>query len=223
MVRKLHGRVVYLAESAVAVFEEERERDHLELTWATQRFRWLELAKAVRAPEERRRSLAEAALTAAVVASSRTLYLSTADQAARAARRAGGWDEVARIRREQAGALFAETGGSLPPSDEATALYREGVAATLRALARMSRDAELVGASCCTSCRSDNGRSFRIADELRTPRLPHVDCPHGLCGCDWWPVLRAQPARVHRRRRPVTGAPAVVQAEPTAEGVDETS
>jgi hypothetical protein len=57
-----------------------------------------------------------------------------------------------------------------------------------------------VGASCCAACRADNERIFRIADELRVPRLPHPDCPRGLCACDWWPTVRQAPKKKHRRR-----------------------
>lgn len=212
VVRKLHGRTVYLAESAVAVYEAERERERLQLAWTTQRRRWLDLARLVGAPEERRLGLAAAPLNAATVASSRSLYLATADQAVKVARRRGNWNEVARVRREQAGALFAEAGSAAPPADDIVALYREGEAATLRAVAKLSKQAELVGASCCAPCRADNGKTFRITDELRTPRLPHPGCPRGLCACDWWPALVAAPARPRRKRR--TAASTSVPAAP---------
>ena len=132
------------------------------------------------------------------------------------------WDEVARIRRRQAAALFEEAGGSAPPADEIVALHREGVAATLRALAMVSREAELVGASCCHTCRTDNDRIFRIADELRTPRLPHAGCPRGLCACDWWPAVR-DPATKRRRRRRTTASPAaaVAAADTAAMSADQ--
>ena len=222
VVRKLHGRVVYLAESSVAIFEAERERERLERTWTTQRRRWLELARLVRAPDDRRRILAAAPLSAATVASSRALYMSTADAAVRAARSAKDWDEVSRIRREQAVALAAEVGNSVPPIEEAVELHREAMAATLRALAKVTRRAELVGASCCAPCRADYGRSFRITDELRTPRLPHEGCPHGLCACDWWPVLSTEPKGKRRRK---AGTPGTALDSPAVEGqepADET-
>jgi hypothetical protein len=160
--------------------------------------------------------LASAPLTAASVAASRTLYLSTADQAAQAARRVRDWDEVARIRREEAGALFAEAGGTVPPAEDVVALYRDGVSATLRASSKVSRHAELIGSSCCARCRIDNGRTFRIADELRATRLPHEGCPRGLCGCDWWPVLSTV-AKAPRRRRAAAATPAGGGASPVDE------
>ena len=66
------------------------------------------------------------------------------------------------------------------------------IAATLRALAPLTREAELVGATLlCGLPYASSGRIFRIADELRTPRLPHADMPaRTVCPCDWWPALR---------------------------------
>jgi hypothetical protein len=198
VVRHLDGRAIYLTESAVATFESERRRELDEVTWTRERQHWLHLARMSGAPADRRRRLAARPLTAASVAASRALYLGAAERAARAARRDKRWDELAQIRRRQAAELFAEAGGSVPPADELVALYREGVAATLRKIAELAREAELVGASCCPACRADNGRIFRITDELRTPRLPHAGCPRGLCACDWWPAVHS--ARPKRRR-----------------------
>lgn len=207
VVRRFEGRPIYLTEAAVEVFESERQREIDEQTWTRARHQWLHLAQLAGAPADRRQRLAAAPLTAATVESSRTLYLIVAERAVRAARRAKHWDEVAQIRRRQADALFMEAGGNPPPADEIIALHREAVAATLRAIAAVSREAELVGASCCPACRADNERIFRIADELRTPRLPHAGCPRGLCACDWWPALR-KPATKRRRRRASTSSPA---------------
>ena len=215
VVRHSEGRPIYLTEAAVEVFESERQREIDEQTWTRERRRWLHLAQRAGAPADRRRRIATAPLTAAAVESSRTLYLVAAERAVRAARRDKRWDEVAQIRRRQAAALFMEAGGNPPPADEIVALHREGVAATLRALAAVSRDAELVGASCCRACRADDERIFRIADELRTPRLPHASCPRGLCTCDWWPVVR-NPATKRRRRRASTPPPPAAAADPDA-------
>jgi hypothetical protein len=206
VVRHSDGRAIYLTQAAVEVFEAERQRGIEVQTWTRERRRWLHLARLAGAPADRQRHLADAPLTAAAVQSSRTLYLVAAERAVRAARRDKRWDDVARIRRRQAAAIFEEAGGSLPPADEIVALHREGVAATLRALEAVSREAELVGASCCPACRADNERIFRIADELRTPRLPHAGCPRGICTCDWWPVLR-DPATKRRRRRASPASP----------------
>ena len=204
VVRHSEGRAVYLTEAAVEIFEAERQHEIDQQRWAHERGTWLQLAQRVGAPADRRRRLAGAALTAASVRTSKTLYLASAERAGRAARRDKRWGEVAQIRRRQAAALHEEAGGNLPPSDEIVALYREGVAATLRKLAQISRDAELVGATCCQACRTDNERTFRIADELRTPRLPHAGCPRGLCTCDWWPALTGTPKKARRRRAPAS-------------------
>jgi hypothetical protein len=201
--------VIYLTEAAVEIFEAERQHEIDQQRWARERGTWLQLAQRVGAPADRRQRLAAAALTAASVKTSRTLYLVAAERAVRAARRDKRWAEVAQIRRRQAAALHEELGGRLPPSDEIVALYREGVTATLRKLAQVSRDAELVGAACCQACRADNERIFRIAAELRTPRLPHAGCPRGLCTCDWWPALTSAPKKARRRRAPASPLSAV--------------
>ena len=66
----------------------------------------------------------------------------------------------------------------------------------------MTRQAELVSASCCDACRADGGQTFKISLELRTPRLPHAGCPKGLCRCDWYLPVRDQTmVRRHLRRR----------------------
>lgn len=204
VVRHFEGRAIYLTEEAVEVFEAERQHEIDEQRWARERGTWLQLAQRAGAPADRRARLAAAALTAVSVAASRDLYLAAAERAARAARRDKRWDEMAQIRRRQAAALHEEAGAHLPPSDEIVALYREGVAATLRKLAQVSRDAELVGAACCQACRADNEHIFRIADELRTPRLPHAGCPRGLCTCDWWPTVTSAAKKPRRRRAPAS-------------------
>ena len=199
VVRHVDGRAIYLTEASVEVFEAEREREAAVGEWTRQRRSWLQLARGVGAPADRRRRLEKGPLTEATVQSARSLYLITVDHAVRAARRDKRWDEVARLRQRQAAALFEEAGSVLPPVDEVLALHREAMAANLRALEAVSREAELVGASCCAACRADDERIFKIADELRTPRLPHAGCPRGLCACDWWPIVR-KPVTKRRRR-----------------------
>lgn len=214
VVRHSEGRAIYLTEAAVEVFEAERRHDINEQAWTRQRRAWLQLARLAGAPADRRARLAAAPLTLAAIQSSRTLYLAAAERAVRAARRDKHWDDVARIRRRQAAALFEDAGGKPPPADDILAIHREAMAATLRTLAPVTREAELVGASCCPACRADNERVFRIADELRTPRLPHAGCPRGLCACDWWPTIRNPTAK--RRRRRASSAPAAAEASPAS-------
>jgi hypothetical protein len=179
------------------VFDGERQRETDERRWVAERRHWLRLAGTVKAPLDRRQRLERAPLSAASVQNARTLYLASAEREVRAARRARKWSEVATIRREQAAALFREVGSPVPPPDDVVSLHREAAAAALRAIAPVARQAELVGGTCCAACRADDGKTFRIADELRAPRLPHPGCPRGLCGCDWWVATEAP----KRRRR----------------------
>jgi hypothetical protein len=215
VVRRKDGRLVLLTEAAVAVFEAERQREVDERTWTADRARWLALAKNVKAPVARRTKLAQAPLSAAVVAASRDLYMTTAERAVRNARRDKKWGDIGTIRRAQAAALYQEAGSPVPPPDEVVALHREGMSAVLRSLSAVARNAEVVGAECCKACRADDGTIVRIATELREPRLPHVGCPRGICACDWWvAVVERKPSR---RRRPATRAPGEAAAGPVLE------
>lgn len=218
VVRRSEGRVVYLTEAAVAIFEAERDRDAQAQTWARQRNDWLQHARLVGVPEERRRLNAAKPLSAAVVRAARNLYLVAVEREVSAARREKRWEDVARMRRRQAAALFDEAGGVVPPSDEVVALHRDGMAATLRELATVSREAELVGAGCCRACRTDDERVFRIVDELRVPRLPHADCPRGLCACDWWPAVRSPRQKRVRRRASATAPKPARTPSPDPDG-----
>jgi hypothetical protein len=206
VVRHADGRAIYLTEAAVEVFEAERQREVNEHTWERERRKWLQLANLVAVPAERRQRLAAGPLTEATVLAARTLYLAAAERGVREARQEKRWEDVARIRGRQAAALFEEAGHRPPVPAEVLELYREGIAATLRGLALHAREVELVGAACCAACRADNERVFKVADELRTPRLPHPDCPRGLCACDWWPTVRQAAKKGGRRRRPAAPA-----------------
>jgi hypothetical protein len=211
VVRRVGGRPVYLTEAAVPVFDGERRRAADERLWASERRRWLRLARTVKAPVERRERIERAALSADAVHAARTLYLTAADREVRTARRARRWNEVAAIRREQAAVLFKESGSTAPPPEDVVLLHQEAASAALRALPGIARQAELVGGTCCAACRADDGKTFRIADELRVPRLPHAACPRGLCGCDWWVATEAP-----RRRRRATSGHALAAVTPTA-------
>ncbi|MGH2511147.1 MAG: hypothetical protein ACRDGQ_00525 [Candidatus Limnocylindrales bacterium] len=213
VVRHAEGRAIYLTEAAVEVFEAERRRSADEQAWTRQRRSWLQLARLVGAATYRRQRIASAPLSSASVEAARALYLTTADRAVRAARRGRHWEDVARLRQRQAAALYEDAGGNPPPAPDIVDLYHEGVAATLRGLSAVAREAELVGATCCAACRADNERIFKIVDELRTPRLPHAGCPRGLCACDWWPAVRKPPRKRSRRSTPtVVTSPESVDA-----------
>jgi hypothetical protein len=216
VVRRVDGRRVLLTEEALDVFEAERDRETRESDWTSERRRWLGLAKGVSAPVNRVARLAAAPPSEAAVAASRELYLAAAERAVRTARRGKRWGEVASIRRQQAAALYRASGSAIPPPDEIVALHRAWSEAALRSFVSVGAQVELVATGCCAICGRDNGRAFRIADELRAQRLPHEGCPKGLCPCDWWPLPGAAPRRRRARRRalPGTGPVPVPMPEP---------
>ena len=81
---------------------------------------------------------------------------------------------------------MSRLGGSpIPPPDDAVELHRDAAAIELRGIQELAKEAELVGGPCCSACDADAGRTYRINAELHQPRLPHTDCPRGLCGCHW--------------------------------------
>jgi hypothetical protein len=215
VVRRAEGRAVYLTEAAVLVFEAERQRVAASGRLTRERDRWLRLAAAAAAPAQRQSRLAAAPLSEGVVDAARALYMGTVDRAFRAAKREKDWESASRIRREQATALHRMVGSPLPPSADIVALFREGVAAELRGIAEISRDAELVSASCCDVCMAEHRQIFRIALELREPRLPHAGCPKGLCRCGWDLAARDRSAmRRLLRRRPRPESQAVANEPP---------
>jgi hypothetical protein len=218
VVKRVERRAVYLTEAAVLVFEAERRRVATSGRLTQERERWLRLAAAAGAPAQRQAGLAAAPLSEKVVGAARTLYLSTVDRTFKAAKRDHEWETASRIRREQATALYRVAGSPLPPSADLVALFREGVAAELRGIAEISRDAELVSASCCDVCRADDRLIFRIAHQLRVPRLPHEGCPRGLCRCGWDLAARdRRTIRRYLRRRPGTESRAAAnESAPTA-------
>lgn len=185
VVKRINGAAVYLTEAAVFIFEAQRERVRSSALWMRDRDRWLGHASAAGAPAERVRQLTTARLSDDVVGAARKLYVTTTDRAFRAARNDRRWDAAARLRREEAAVLHRLAGAPIPPAADVVAVFREGVAAELRGIAEISRDAELVSARCCEACRSDDRVIARISVELRAPRLPHAGCPKGLCHCRW--------------------------------------
>jgi len=190
VVKRVQGRVVYLTEAAVEVFESERLRSANFGRWAKERTQWLRLAKSVRADAGRIERLGAAPLSDKVVESAKTLYLSTAERQYRDAKREDRWEDASRLKREQAAALHRVAGSPATPTAEVLALHREAVSTELRGIGKMAKEAALVGNDCCDACRADDGRTFKIAAELRTPRLPHEGCPKGLCYCRWDLTIR---------------------------------
>ena len=216
VVRRVDGRRVLLTQETLDVFEAERDRDTKERTWTSERRSWLALAKGVSAPANRVARLVALPPSEAVVVASKDLYLTTAERAVRTARRDKRWKEVARIRRQQAAALYRASGSAIPPPDEVVTLHREWSAAALRSLVAFGGHVELVAAGCCATCKQDNGRAFFIAAELRADRLPHLGCPKGLCPCDWWPLADMTPhgRRVRSRVSPRTDPVSAPVADP---------
>jgi hypothetical protein len=217
IVKHIEGRAVFLTEAAMPVFVAERRRVAASGRLTRERERWLRLAAAAGAPAESQARLAGARLTEGVVVAARTLYLTTVDRAFRLAKREHDWDMASRLRREKATVLYRVAGSPLPPPVEFVEVFREGVAAELRGLAEISRDAELVSASCCDVCRADDRLISRISQELRVPRLPHEGCPKGLCRCHWDLAERKRTTmRRYLRRRPRTESVAPPRTESEA-------
>ena len=216
IVRRVNGRRVLLTKEALDVFEAERGRESREHGLVSERRRWLALARGVSAPAKRVAKLEAALPTAAAVAASKDLFMNAAEQAARSARREKHWREVARIRREQAAALYREAQSPIPPSDEVLALHRAWSEAALHSLAGFGPQAELVSSGCCHICQKDDGRAFRITVELKAQRLPHAGCPKGLCACDWWPLpgSKAKAKRARPRAASSAGSSAPTPADP---------
>jgi hypothetical protein len=205
VVKRVDGRPVYLTEAALPVFESERRRVAGSARLTRERNRWLELADAVGGSTHRHTQISAARLTDASVAAAKAFYLGAAERAFRGARRDKKWDLAARIRRDEAVAMHRAAGSPRPPSPEVVALYRDGVVSELRGIADISRDAELTAASCCDACKADDKLVIRITSELRQPRLPHADCPKGLCRCHWDLATRDRTTmRRYLRRRPAT-------------------
>jgi len=201
VVRRVDGRLVLLTKEALDVFDSERDRESKESIWIGERRRWLALAKGVSAPVNQVARLGAVPPSEAAVSASKDLYLAAAERAVRSARRDKRWDKVARIRHAQAAALYRASGSAVPPPDDVVALHRAWSAAAMRSLVGFGAQVELVAAGCCPSCKSDNGKAFRIAAELRAQRLPHAGCPKGVCACDWWPLPDAKATGRRTRRR----------------------
>lgn len=201
VVKRVDGRLAFLTEAAVAIFEAERQKEVAALRLGPLRERWLKLATTAGAAPNRVRRLAEARVSEEVVDSSRALYMATVDQAFLAARRERRWEDASEIRRGQALAVHRLAGSPTPPSEDVVALHREGVLSQLKGLAEIAREAELIGSDCCDQCRDGSGQAFSIAKELAAPRLPHVSCPKGLCRCGWDLAARDRDAILRYLRR----------------------
>jgi predicted RNA-binding Zn-ribbon protein involved in translation (DUF1610 family) len=189
IVRSVGARVAILAESVLPFFEAER---HNEERWTRDRDRWLELAREGGTSSDHGPDLAGELISEGDIAAARAWYMSSIDRAFQFAEKDRRWEEAARIRYEQAGVLSSIAGSSDPPSDEVVKLHRDGIAADLQAIGEAAKNAEVRGESCCEACRADDHRVVQIAEELRSPTLPHQGCPDGLCRCRWFLTARDQ-------------------------------
>ena len=205
IVKRVEGHTVFLAESVLPVFEAERRRVANASRLARECQRWLRLAAIAGAPAEKLEARARSAVarpSEEAVAASRVLYLGTVERAYQEAKRERRWEKASRIRRDHALVLYREAGSPVPPSAVVLKLHRDVMAATLRGIAEMVRDAELVAAACCDACLADDRRIVRISAELREPSLPHEACPKGLCGCRWdLPTRHRATVQRYARRR----------------------
>jgi hypothetical protein len=222
VVKRVDGRVVYMTEAAVLIFAAERQRVVTSKRLTRERERWIRLAATAGAPAQKTARLTAAPISQESVTAARTLYDATVERAFTVARRNREWEKASRIRRDYAMALYRVAGSPTPPPADLVGLYREGVAAELRGISDMSRDAELVSALCCPVCRADDRRIFRIATELRSPRLPHEGCPKGLCRCAWdlaardrSTIRRYLRSRPRPESRPAATEPATVSEPAT--------
>ena len=189
IVRSVGARVALLAEAVLPFFEAERLNEE---RWTRARDRWLELARESGADDGEVPHIAGELISEPDVAAARAWYMSSVDRAFRVAQRDRRWEEAARIRYEQAGVLSRIAGSWDLPFDEVVRLHRDGIAADLQAIGEVAREAEIRGESCCEPCWADDHRVVQIAEELRSPTLPHEGCPHGLCRCRWFLTTRDQ-------------------------------
>jgi hypothetical protein len=216
IVRYVGARAALLAEAVLPFFEAERLKEEC---WAGERDRWLELARDHGADEDQVPHLAGELISEADVAAARASYMASVDRAFRVAESDRRWEEAARIRYEQAGVLSGMAGSPDSPSHEVVGLQRDALAADLQAIGEVARDAEVRGESCCEACRVDDGRVVEIAEELRSPTLPHEGCPDGLCRCRWFLTAADQEFLTALLRRQM-GADRRTAASPDEPGAD---
>ena len=212
----MDGATVYLTASAAAVVEAERRRDADVKLWTDARRHWITLAVSVHAPVDLCKKIAAMPISERAVEAARAIYRTASDQAVRDARETGAWVRVARIRDIEADELYRDAGSPKPPPADILALYRESRSAVLHSLAVHGTVAELAASTCCPTCRADEGVLVKIATELHKQRLPHAECPRGLCRCDWSMAV-PEVKRVRRRKPKARGAVAETGVEPTGE------
>jgi hypothetical protein len=211
VVRRIEGRVVLVAEAVAPFFDAHRSRLQGGERIKREAGRWLQMAAlAGAAPDvlEARARKVAARPTPEAVTSARALYATTVERACRAARKAHDWKGLADLRFRQAKAYHRAAGATVPAEPAILALHAEAVDASLRRIAELAREAELVGGLCCEACRAASGTVVRITAERRTPSVPHADCPAGLCACRWDVPLKVRQAKGPARRSTTTAGAA---------------
>ena len=192
VVRQVGTRTVYLAEAALPVFEAERRRAMNAERWGRERDRWLDLARESGAAADRvpHRPGSPSRRPTWPPRVPSTCRPSTARSGSPGANVDGRRQpRSATTRRSSCSGSPARRPHRRTRSSSSTArAWRR----SCTAIGEVAKDAELRGASCCESCRVDEGRVVRIAEELRSPRLPHRGCPKGLCRCRWFISARDQ-------------------------------
>ena len=184
-------------ESAVPIFDRERQRLLDEATWTVERERGSPSPRA----STRRRPGANASRGRAVGRGGRgiALPLPVERRAGRPrARRRKRWPEVARtaacrrrrcsprpVRRPGPGTIVGiQRDGCWPSCGSSSGrLHRRGAGSD----------------GCCRACRADDGKVFKIVAELRNRGFRTIGCPKGLCGCEWW--LAMPVPKKHRRKK----------------------
>ena len=187
VVKRLEGGVLYLTAPAAAALEAAQRKAKETARLSRIRGRWLAQAASVGAPSASIERIVRVAATEDSVQAARALYLAAANRAFLAARREHRMADAATIRRTHALALLREQADPTVVPDDVLGLYRDAMIAELKAQREFGRDAELIAASCCDTCRDDNGLIARISDEVKVGRLPHTGCPKGICACRWAP------------------------------------
>jgi hypothetical protein len=185
VVKRVEGRLVYLTEAAIEVFEAERRRSADLERWSTERDQWLKEAVRFDPNAEGVDHLRSAPVSEDAVMGARNLYLALVDRRMLDLERDERWEDAANLGHAQAAIVNRLAGSPARPPDDVIAIHRRSAAAGLRWIGRVASEAALDAAGCCAICQVDDGRTFPIEAELETPRLPHDGCPNGLCRCRW--------------------------------------
>ena len=181
IVRRVADRVAFLTEASVAIFESERRRVAESKRWIGPRNQWVRLAEAAGAPPDRIAKLNDTLATPESVYAARAIYFAAVDRSVKAARAERDWPLAVRIRRAQAAAVQKAAGSPIPPPDDVVELHRDAAAMERRGISQLTKEAELVGGSCCPACDADAGRrpiSAELHEHGCRTLIARVVCAH---------------------------------------------